>query len=243
MSNPEIPTTNATFTLETFKEKLKEYGAAYARGANSRPAAAHQAVRAAAQIDGVSPDKAEEFWEEFQRASARVKGIEYKREDTHKTQVSKFKAFLRLGALPAVDGVAVFDRAVKIIREYSQMEDNPLKGTAYDNLLTVARKQCDNPQNEMDEDDIRRVITPEGKDEKKPIDKLIDAYKKVKGLHDKIPSAALEDAIYSLEQAIVEGGGEVPATSKKDKAVQAALKTLKDAGVNLTMASSTTQMK
>jgi hypothetical protein len=125
----------------------------------------------------------------------------------------------------------VFDLAVKVIRELSQQEDNPLKGTAYDNLLVVARKQCDDPTNELDEDAIRRAVTPESKEEKTPLDKLIDAYKKVKKLHDDIPSAALEDAIYNLETAIVEGGGEVPATSKKDKAVQAALKTLKAAGI------------
>jgi len=215
--NAQAPISNSSLTIDFFKDKLREYGAAYAKGANSRPAAAHQAVRAAAQIDGVGPDKAEEFWEEFQRAAARVKGIEYKREDTHKVQVSKFKAFLRLGALPAVDGVKVFDTAVKVIKELSQQEDNPLKGTAYDNLLVVARKQCDSPQHELDEDEIRRVVTPEGKDPKTPIEKLIDAYKKVAKLHDDIPSKALEDAIYCLEQAIVEGDGEVPDLKKKSK--------------------------
>jgi hypothetical protein len=132
-------------------------------------------------------------------------------------QVSKFKAFLRLGALPAVDGVKVFDTAVKVIKELSQQKDNPLKGTAYDNLLFVARKQCDSPQHELDEDEIRRVVTPKVTDEKTAMDKLIDAYKKVAKLHDDIPSKALEDAIYCLEQAIVVGYGEVPDLNKKSK--------------------------
>lgn len=208
---------NSNLTIEAFKGKLRDYGEAYAKGANSRPAAAHQAVRAAAQIDGVTVDKAEEFWEVFQRAAARVKGIEYKREDSHKVQVSKFKAFLRLGALPAVDGVRVFDIAVKVVKELSAQEDNPMKGSAYDNLLAVARAQCDSPKHEFTEDDVRRVVTPEAKAEDTPLDKLVAAYKKVAKLHDSIPSKPLEDAIYSLEQAIVEAGGDVPELKKKTK--------------------------
>lgn len=214
---------NTPFDRDDFFKKMREFGKAHGAGANSRPAAARMAVEAAKTLPNVGYGDAEELWIEFQKASAKARALEYKEEGSFKVQVSKFRQFLALGAMPSVDGLAVFERATDVISRLSKVEPNPLKGSAYDNLVNIARAQLKQEGTEMDDAAIEALLTasPEGKTD---LDKLADAYKRAKVLNDGseqgpgFANPTLASALEMFAQAITELGGELPPTTKEDAA-------------------------
>ena len=206
-------------TLEQFEKEIVAFGAAYGAGQNSRPSMAVRAVEAAAKVTTITPDSAEVLWTKFQQAAAKKRGLEYKQEGSFKVQVSKFRQFLALGALPSIDPVDVIERTVYVIRELANQADSPLKGSAYDHMVNIARAQLKTPETALTNDQIKAELLPEEVEEKTPLDKLLDTYKKVTKLHDvfgKSPDVliAIEDAIENLQNAITKAGGEVPADKK-----------------------------
>ena len=217
--NTEVPTedtadrSNAP-TLDTFEKKVKEFGKAYGKGANSRPAMAIEATRAAQQIAGVSDKNAKDYYTWFQTAASRAKGLEYKAEASFAVQVSKLKQFLQLGALPQVDGVEVLDMACDIITEFANSDENPLKGSAYDNMVKVAREQLKTPDEPLSEEQVRAILTPDAS-EKTDLDKLIDTYKRVRKLNETIDLEDLLEAQTKMGDAIKALGGELPAEPEK----------------------------
>ena len=214
---------NGAVDRDTFIKRMRDFGKAHGTGANSRPAAARMAVEAAQTLTDVGPDDAEAMWTEFQKASCKARSLEYKEEGSFKVQVSKFRQFLALGAMPSVDGLAVFERATDVISRLSKLEPNPLKGSAYDNLVNIARAQLKQEGLEMDDAAIEGLLTasPEGKSD---LDKLADAYKRAKVLNDGseqvtgFGNATLASALEMFAQAITELGGELPPTTKEDAA-------------------------
>lgn len=214
---------NAPVDRDTFTERMRDFGKAHGTGANSRPAAARMAVEAAQTLTDVGPDQAEEFWTEFQKASAKARGLEYREEGSFKVQVSKFRQFLALGAMPSVDGVAVFERACDVISRLSKLEPNPLKGSAYDNMVNIARAQLKQEGSELDDSEIERILTAQAP-EKSELDKLADAYKRARTLNDGneqvtgFGNPTLASALELMAQAIAELGGEIPPVSKDEVA-------------------------
>lgn len=214
---------NAPVDRDTFIKRMRDFGRAHGTGANSRPAAARMAVEAAQTLTDVGPDDAEAMWTEFQKASAKARSLEYKEEGSFKVQVSKFRQFLALGAMPSVDGLAVFERATDVITNLSKLEPNPLKGSAYDNLVNIARAQLKQEGMEMDDAAIEGVLTASPKD-KTDLDKLAEAYKRAKVLNDGseqgpgFANPTLASALEMFAQAIAELGGELPPTTKEEAA-------------------------
>lgn len=205
---------NTQLTLEEFEKDLKKFGKAYGAGMNSRPAMALKATQAAQQIAGVDDKKAKDFYTIFQTAAANAKGLEYKREASFGVQVSKLKNFLQLGAMPQVDGVEVLDMTVDIIEELSKMNESPLKGSAYDNMVKVAREQLKRPEEPLSEEEVRGLLTPDHS-EKSSLDKLIDSYKRVRKLTETIDVEPLLEAQAKMGEAIQALGGEIPAEPEK----------------------------
>ena len=230
VENAEQDTTkNITLTRDTFEKEVKSFGTAYGKGMNSRPAMAVRATQAAQQITGISDKDAKDIYTIFQTAASRAKGLEYKAEASFGVQVSKLKNFLQLGAMPQVDGVAVLDLAVDVIKELTAQEENPLKGSAYDNMVKVAREQLKSPEEPLSEEAIRHLLTPDAT-EKTDLDKLIDNYKRVRKLTETVDLEPLLEAQTKLGEAITALGGEIPAEPEakaKARAVAALIRNAK----------------
>lgn len=218
-------TSNTGLTLDKFVAEMKKFGEAYGKGQNSRPAMGMRAVEAAQKLTEVNDNTAEQLYVHFQTAAAKARGLEYKTDGSHKVQVSKFRQFVKCGALPGIDAVDVFDRASDIIREMSSVEDSPLKGSAYDNLVNVARAQLKQPESALSDEELRAIFTPEQK-EKDFFAKMAEVAKRLEKLHEEAPSvgakAEIEDAILSVRQSVSEAGGDVDAVFAKDKKAKGA---------------------
>lgn len=211
---------NTPFSRAQFEKEVAAFGRDFGAGANSRPAMAIRAVEASHKLTDVGPDDAKDIYTRFQQSAAKKKGIEYAVESSFKVQVSKLRQFLVMGANPNIDGLGVIERTVDKLKELAaQGEDSPLTGSAYDNMVKVARAQNANPDQELNDDEILEVLTPDVQ-EKGPLDALIDGYKRIRKLHDtegmpKVALPLIEDAIHNLEQAILDAGGDIPPTKEQ----------------------------
>lgn len=234
-STPSTPPRAAgtnSLTLEQFEKEVTALGAAFGQGQNSRPSMAVRAVEASAKVTAIGPDLAEILWTKFQTAAAKKKGLEYKQEGSFKQQVSKFRQFLAMGSLPSIDSIDVMDRTVDMIRSLSSQADSPLKGSAYDQMVNVARAQLSSPEKALTDNQIKEVLIPEDPETKSDIEKLVDTYKKVCKSHDlNLPSeakVAIEDAIENFQTAIHKAGGKVPVTTQAGPVEEADIKAAAD---------------
>ncbi len=209
-TNPHADQPNDTRRAD-LEKNLNEFGKAYGKGQNSRPAAAQAALEAS--VAGIAtPNDAKELWTLFQRACAKVKSIEYKEEGSFAVQVSKFKQFLVMGQLP-IDSIDVMNRATEMIVELAMDEDTrkALKGSAYDNMVKIARAQIKAGEQELTDDEIRAELMPEApvKDEAKilkgvakTLSKLLEGDKE----GNKFPSPQAEQAFKQVENRLKELG-------------------------------------
>lgn len=216
---------NISFTREAFERALNKHGQTQGKGANAIIAAGSDAIRAAAYNTDVTADSAAFFYEIYARGAASVKGVAYERASSFPQQVSKFANFLKIGQLHtdgSRDMIDMFDRTLEIIREYAAMPENPMKGSAYENIQRVLCAQLSDTYigAPMTDDQIRGALTQEGK-EKTALEKLISQYKANVKLHDlDLPNDAkieIEASVEALAKAITAAGGEIPA-SKEEKA-------------------------
>lgn len=210
-------------TRDKLVKELGKFGTAFGKGQNSRPAAAIMCVDAASRNKDVGPDDAETLYTEFSKAAAKAAGIEYAASASQKVQVSKLKRFLMLGSLPAIDGVDVINRATDKIVELSRRAESPLKGSAYDNMVTVARRQIEQPTVALSDDEIEEILS-ETPDEKTELDMVIDAYKKTYRLSEKLAEAGMDhqhvdDATELFAAQIKEMGGDLPPMTKEEKQI------------------------
>jgi hypothetical protein len=218
------------FDRAKLERELAKYGKAFGQGQNSRPAAAQMCVDAASRLKDVGPNDADKLYSKFAAAAAASQGIEYSASASHKVQVSKLKRFLMLGSLPAIDGVDVFNKAYDSIAELSRRAESPLRGSAYDNLVKVARRQIEQPTVELTKDQIMEILSeqPEDKDD---LDRVVDAYKRIYTLNEKLGENGVDhgpvsDALEDLAQQIADMGGELPAMTKEERKVAKAAETL-----------------
>jgi len=227
------------FSRKVLEGELGTYGKAYGQGQNSRPAAALRCLEAAFKLPDVGPDDAKDLYTKFSQAAARARGVEYAAESSFTVQVSKLKRFLMLGVLPKIDGVAVMNSAMEVISECSKMAENPMKGSAYDNMVLVARKQIENPQVEMTKDQIREIVTATSP-EKSDLDRVVDQYKSLRKLADRLQKAGvdpinIDTAAEAVADQIKLMDGEIPASTKEEIARQKALETLKSQGFDVSI--------
>jgi hypothetical protein len=220
------------------ERELGKFGKAFGQGLNSRPAAGLLAVDAANRCKDVGPDDAEELYKKFSDGAGKHQGMEYAAGASHKVQVSKFKRFLMVGTLTAVDGVDVMNRASDMIVDLSRMAESPLKGSAYDNLVNVARRQIESPTKALTDDEIKELLSKQTED-KTALDMVIGAYKSAYRLVEKLidegvdPAILLpaEEATLNYAEQIKALGGELPAMTKEEKKISKAKDVLTKAGV------------
>lgn len=222
-------------TQESFEKQLGTYGRAYGKGQNSRPAMALLCVEAASKLTKVGKDEADKVYTLFAKGAAATQGLEYQATSSHKVQVSKTKQFLTLGQLPAIDGVRVMELTTDKLAELNKRAESPLRGSAYDNMVKVAREQIKQPTVELTADNIEDILSKQP-DDKTEIDKVIDAYKKVYTVDAKLADAGIDhqgtaDALEDLAQQIADMGGELPAMTKEDREMAKAKQTLQRHGL------------
>jgi hypothetical protein len=225
-------TTNA-FTRDSLFADAREFGKAEGKGTNAKISLAARACEAAHKLVDVTPDDAKGIVTAYSEAAARNRGQEYKPLTSAAKFTSEIRQFLNVGKLPMVDGPRLVDRTMTKIKEMAKT-----KGSAYDNLVRVVRAQVAAPEEELSDDEITDVLTPEegGKSE---IDRLCDVFKASVKSRDKFveggltPPEALDLAIDNLRDAIVEAGGEVPPLTGEGKKRAAFLKRAAAMGLKL----------
>lgn len=226
---------NTGLTREKVEQELGKFGKAFGQGQNSRPAAAILCVDAAHRLQNVGPNDADALYTRFSREAAKSQGIEYSVSASHKVQVSKLKRFLMLGACPGIDPVEFMNDVCDTITELSRRAENPLRGSAYDNMVRLARRQIETPTVQLTKQQIEDALC-EGPEEKTELDKVIDTYKKVWTLGEKLREAGIDhepvvSAAEHMAQQIADMGGDLPAMTKEDRAVEKAKSTLSKHGI------------
>jgi hypothetical protein len=224
-------------TREKLERELGKFGKAYGQGLNSRPAAALICVDAANRLKDVGADDAEELYRKFASAASKAKGIEYSAVKSEKVQVSKLKRFLMVGQLPAIDGVEVMNRVCDTIENLSNRIENPLKGSAYDNMVLAARRQIEQPTKALTDEEIEEILT-ESTPEKTALDMVIGAYKAAYRLEEKLKDAGVDPSLMtSCEQATLDYAeqikaldGELPPMTKDEKQLAKAQEVIRKAG-------------
>ena len=210
------------------ERELGKFGAAFGQGQNSRPSAALMCVDAASRCSDVGPDDAADLYTKFAQAAAKKQGLEYTVSSSYKVQVSKLKRFLMLGTLTAIDGVEFMNRVTDKIEELSRRAENPLRGSAYDNMVKLASVQLESPKVALTDEQIEEALSA-GPAEKTELDKVIDLYKKSYRLGEVLGEAGIDhpdidDATALYGAQIQAMGGELPAMTKEDQTIAKAEK-------------------
>ncbi len=191
--------------LQDLMARVSELGKAEGKGVNAKPAYALDVIAAA--HDGViGNDHAEGVWGAFQTAVGKTKGDEKLRlsdPKTTKVRVSECRKLIAMGSIAAFDPSEVAQRAIKVINEYAGT-----KGSTYQNLVVVARKQIEKRAAALNDEEILAAITPQAAEEKEEKELLGALVKRMKKMHDgdekdvtaKVyPSPELQTAIKALE--------------------------------------------
>lgn len=239
-TNLDHDTSNTgALTRERLEREIRSYGQAYGKGANSRPAMAVRLVEAANKLTDVSPDDATALYTFFQKGAAASRGVEYTAdsEKSFKVQVSKAKRFLTLGELSTIDGIGMMDDAVQIIEELSRMPESPLRGSAYDNMVNVARRQIAQPTVQLTKSDLYEMLSQQAA-EKSDLDKVIDVYKRVYRLAESLAETGvdvsnIDNAVTELAAQITAMDGELPPMTKIEQKKIAAIKVLASQGIQV----------
>lgn len=231
----QVDGSNIDTHLSALRSKLKSLGAADGKGSASRPEAALRLVNAA--YDGlIDEDEAGPLFAEYAAgiaAAAKNNPLVTSQGDAEqksaKQQISKFRQFIKVGMLPAVDSRDVMQRAVQTSKD---LEASGTKTySRFDGMLNVAREQIKQPDEALTDEQINSCIVKPEAGEKTEMDKLIAAYKAAHKLAETIPMPQTEAAVSSYRDAITEAGGEVPPMTKEEKKEAEAMSFLKSRGM------------
>lgn len=233
MSDPDnsnMP--EATLDKKGVLQRSRVFGTAEGKGGNSRPTLGMFIVEATrqgvvnAEAPKGQPDDVGEIWGAFAKSCAAAQGIGYVPLSSEKQQVSKLRAFARLGALPQVNGVTIINRAAELHMEMRrENEGKPAGLSPFDGLLEVARTQCAMPDIPLNDEQMKAVMSkpePEDKCEADRLDKVADSMEKMR-TDDKVSEETktlLDEAIKPVLARIEELGGTTG--QQKEAARQAA---------------------
>lgn len=232
-----IDGSNIETHLSALRSKLKSLGAMEGKGSASRPEAALRLVEAS--YDGfIDENDAGALFAEYAAGTAAAAknnplvtstGNGDAAQKSAKQQISKFRQFIKVGALPEVDARDVMRRAVQISKD---LEATGVKTySRFDGMLNVAREQIKQPDELLTDEQINDLIVKPDTKEKSELDKIIAAYKAAHKLAETIPMPQTEAARDMYRDAIVEAGGEVPPLTAEEKKEAEAMAFLKSRGM------------
>lgn len=166
---------------------------------------------------------APDVWDRFHKGAAKgaamIGGVKVSNnpEDTRKVRISECRQFLKLGGLAQVNGVEVLSRAMGIIKT-AKLEGR-LKSKATDAMINVARAQCEDPQNALEDETIEDKIQPKVGADKVEADALEAVAVRLGQIAKKFEgSDEVSEAIRQIETRIQTLGGTTRAQRAKAKA-------------------------
>lgn len=135
-------------------------------------------------------------------------------------QISKFRAFIKVGMLPdPVDGREVLARAVEISEQVHASGTKVL--SPFEALRTVCVAQVAQDDTPLTDEQISAAVSKPVADDKDDLALLIAGYKAAHKLAEKLPMPQTIQAVEVYANAIQDLGGDVPAMSKAEKEMAA----------------------
>lgn len=212
---------NSEGRLDKILGKMALLGKAEAIGAGSRRDAGI-ALTEAAYAGDIDEDDAEACYDKYQLEAAKLSQKKHLTGATDNpksrtAQISKFRAFIKLGAMPdPVDGREVLARAVAIAEQLSSAGTKVLSD--FEALRTVCVAQVAKPTAPLTDEELAAAVSKKESEEKDALAKLVAAYKAAYKLNTDLALAATQDAVDAYAAAIREIDEDaVPAMTKQEK--------------------------
>lgn len=213
---------NSEGRLDVALGKMALLGKAEAVGAGSRRDAGI-ALTAMAYDRDICEDDAEALYNKYQAEFGKLAEKKHltgigDNPKSHTAQVSKFRAFIKLGALPSddIDGREILARAMVIAKQVTASGNKVL--SPFEALRTVCVAQCAQPDAPLTDEQIMAAVSKNEPAEKDALAKLVAAYKSAYKLNTDLALAATQDAVDAYAAAIREIDEDgVPAMTKEEK--------------------------
>lgn len=214
---------NSTDKLQDLFDQLDEFAEAEAAGLGSRCNAA-VALTSAAYEGVISESDAEALYDAYAtklaKSAAKRHLVVESNIRSRTAQVSKFRAFIRLGMLPdPVDGREILERARAIAEQVAASGTKIL--SPFEALRTVAVAQNKEPGEVLTDEQISGLVSKKEPKKKDAIAKLVAVYKSAYRLDEELSLPGTKDAVNGLAAAIADLGGEIPLMTKEDKQIVA----------------------
>ncbi len=209
---------NSENRMSVILGSMRDLGKSEAAGVTARPTAGLRICEAAANGD-IDERDVEPLFDAYIKATNTLAGrnplaVEVNK-DSRKAQVSKFRAFIKMGMLPSVDGLDTLKRAAVLSRDIRAAEGKAK--APYVALLAVIAEQLRRPTENLTDDEISAIVAKDEPAEKDLIRKLQDAYKVAVKLHDMAQASGTAAAVDGLADAIADLGGDLPPITKSEK--------------------------
>lgn len=209
---------NSEGRLDKIKARMGLLGKAEAVGAGSRRDAGI-ALTADAYDGIIAEGDAEVCYDAYQGELGRMAAKKHltigDNVKSRTAQISKFRAFIKIGMLPDVDGREVLARATTIAE---QVAASGVKvHSPFEALRTVCVAQCAQPTEALTDEQISAAVSKAEKDEKDEMAKLVAAYKAAHKLNADLGLPGTDAAVKAYGDAITELGGDLPAMTKEEK--------------------------
>ena len=227
---------NSEGRLDKIKAQMGLLGKAEAVGAGSRRDAGI-ALTAAAYEGTIGEDDAETLYDEYITSMGKVAQKKHlagagDNVKSRTAQISKFRAFIKLGAMPEpVDGREILTRAVTIAEQVSLTGTKVL--SPFEALRTICVAQVAKPGVPLTDEEIAAAVSKPEPADKDEMQKLVAAYKAAHKLAETIALPGTQAAVQAYADAIVELGGEVPPMTKEEKEMAAFVAQAAKFGVKL----------
>lgn len=226
--------------LDDFRKEIAKLGKQEGEGKNAKPEYARQVV-STANADLIETKDAQDTWDIYDKAAAKIKGDERERlsnDDTRKVRASETRQLIGFGKLrqmaaepgkpEKLSPVVQFEKFVSCINS-DRCKD--VDGSTYQLLVKLCRKQNDRPLLAFNEDEMVDALQGEAKPVKDELARLNAIYKAMNRCQngskedpsDSFPSEELATAMTVLEGRIAVLNV-VAAEAKVDEAKKAVLK-------------------
>lgn len=156
--------------------------------------------------------------------------------DSYKSNLSKHRQCIRVGALPNVDGVDTLNRAIEV--RASLVKAGQKTKATYQAIVDAAVKQCKQPEVPLTNEELADIVRKADKEETEDsiLNDLIGTYKTIGKRLDRAQTDAphvvpkIEAALAAIGEAITALDGEVPAATKAQQEAAAFLAKAKELG-------------
>lgn len=212
---------NSVHRLDKIKAKMGLLGKAEAVGSGSRRDAG-LALTEAAYVGDIDEDDAEVCYDAYQTEFGKLAAKKHlagagDNVKSRTAQISKFRAFIKIGMLPEpVDGREVLARAVAIAEQVTIAGNKVL--SPFEALRTVCVAQVAQPDQPLSDEQLQAAVSKNEPAEKDSLAKLVAAYRAAYKLNTDLALDATQDAVDAYATAIrAIDEDAVPAMTKEEK--------------------------